>query len=279
MWIGHWLDVDSPLYAQHPEWRVYSNDGSVFNGGVPQIGIMSLNSGFKQYMLKQLIGVKQRTGLDGFFMDSYHNLVFSPINHRSPDKAPQVEALLDYQVQLQKAGVQFHIETQGIFGVSLNWFHLRRDKFRRKGGVEDFFGQEYTLKNMLPCIKSEWLRDGLVTDDFLYRATACGSPLRVEADLPYPRAVAFPDYAYTRRLGDVNKEYNQVCACMGKRRLLEADRGVEWTNRRNNTVVLFAYKPFDYPAQGKVHDVTAGHPIDTRNGSFRTKKYHTYLIG
>ncbi|GEM_PF-6279917 len=278
IWIGHWLDIDSPLAIGHPEWKVYNNDGSPFTGGPPMNSVMSMNTDFRKYVLKQYLGFKKRTGLDGFFLDSYHNLVFSPINYGVLDKAPQVDAVIDYQVRLQKAGAQMLIESQGIFGVSLNWFHPGKEKFKRKGAFEDFFGQEYTLKNMLPCIKAEWIRDGIITDDFIYRTTACGSPIRIEIDFQYPAPIEFPDYAYTGRLGAVNQEYNQVHEYMQKRRLLESDRGVEWTNSKDDAVVLFAFKVFTFPARDDVYDVTVGKTVSVSNGKFRTEKYHTYRI-
>jgi hypothetical protein len=277
IWIGAWVDIDAPLYKEHPEWAVRTPAGEPFSGDYLGFSVMSYNTPFKAWLLEQILGVKARVGLDGFFLDSYHNLQFQPISYADPLRAPQMDALIDYQVQLQQAGSKLLIETQGIFGISLNWFHPSALPFRRKGGLELLRGQEYTLKNMQPCVNNKWLSEGMIPEDFLYRATACGSPLRIEMDHQYPEPIEFPDGIFAGMLERVNHEYNRVCPYMQKRCLLEDDQGVEWTNSTDATKVLFAFADFAYPATGKVDDVTSGRTF-TCEGSLQAEQFHTYIL-
>ncbi|HUT10474.1 MAG TPA: putative glycoside hydrolase [Thermoguttaceae bacterium] len=276
-WMGRWVDTDAPLCKEHPEWLLRTATGDIFNGGYPTFAVMCLNTPFKQWLLDQLLGTMKRTGLDGFFLDSYHNLFFQPINYADPAKTPQMEALIDLQVQLQRAGAKIMIETQGIFGISLNWFAPASMPFHRKGGLEGVYGQEYTLKNMHPCINSTWLTQGLIPDAFLYRATACGSPIRVETEHGYPEPIRFPDQAYAGMLGRVNREYNRVHTLMEKRRLLEDDLGVEWTNGSDDRKVLFAFADFPCATAGRVEDITSGRTFASVR-VFSAERFHTYVV-
>lgn len=279
IWVCAHISRLSPLIKKHPEWITYDRNNNPLVAHVhPSIYILDYNSGYRDYFKQQMLKIKKECGIDGIFIDSYHNLNFQPINYADTKMPTNMDSLIKFQKDMRAAGLKIMIETQGIFGTSLNWLNRGFVKLDSMKGLEHTF-----YKNMF-CVNTEWLEDGSVDEEYCYRATANNCPVRVETDFSdHTMDFIFPEKVFDKvSLGRINNDYQAVKNRMVRRRTLTSDRGVEWMDEyRKKVRVLFAFKNFKYEASPgvKIFDVTEGKKIDVSEKYVNVKKFHTYKIG
>ena len=276
VWVLGAVSRLSPMHAGHPDWICYDRNGQPTAGLFhPLLYCMDYNSGWADYFAETLLGLREECGFDGLFVDSYHNLNFQPLNYFDPALRSNMPGLIAWQTRLREAGLGFMIETQGIFGVSLNWLDRGLLKTEAQAGVEHSF-----YKNMV-CLKTPGLLDGTMDEAFCYRATANHAPVRLETDFSTPEELVFPEEAWTGFLARINHDYLAVSDRMIRRTTLARDRGVEWRDeRRERALALWSYADFSYPvAPGvQVYDVTAGEAVAVKRGRAAVRRFHTYRL-
>ncbi len=276
VWVLGAVSRLSPMHHGHPDWVCYDRNGQPTAGLFhPTLYCMDYNSGWADYFAETILGLRDECGFDGLFVDSYHNLSFQPINYHDPRLRTNMPGLIAWQKRLREAGLGFMTETQGIFGVSLNWLDRGRLKTEAQTGVEHTF-----YKNMV-CVKTPWMESGRIDEAFCYRAAANNGPMRVETDFNALEEVVFPDEAWTGFLARINHDYLNVRDRMIRRTTLRRDRGVEWRDdRRERPLSLWSFADFSYPvAPGvRIYDVTAGEEVPVKRGKAAVQRFHTYRL-
>jgi len=276
VWFLGMVSRESPMHAGHPDWVCLDRNGKPTMGiEYPTLCCMDYNSGWADYFAERVLAIQEKCGIDGIFIDSYHNLNFQPINYADEKLRTNMPALVEWQRRLRKAGLGIMIETQGIFGTSLNWL----DRGHRK--TEANRGLEHTLYKNMACIKTDWILSGRIDESFCYRATANNGPIRLETDFWELEEVTFPREAWEGFLARINHDYQAVRDRMIRRRTLSADRGVEWLDTdRKQVRVLFSFADFSYaPPPGlRVFDVTDGCDVPVADGKTAVRTHHTYRL-
>lgn len=276
VWVLGAVSRLSPMHQGHPEWICLDRSGyPVAAAAHPTLYCMDYNSGWADYFAERLLAIKEECGIDGLFIDSYHNLNFQPINYADPELRTNMPGLIAWQRRMREAGLGTMIETQGIFGTSLNWLDRGHLKTEAQAGVEHTF-----YKNMV-CIKTPWIQSGRIDESFCYRATANNAPVRLETDFNVPEDLVFPQDAWESFLARINHDYLAVGDRMIRRRTLSDDRGVEWMDKgRERVLALWSFADFAYPVpEGmQVFEVTEGQELEVRNGHTQVQRFHTYRL-
>ncbi|NLB70054.1 MAG: hypothetical protein GX804_10330, partial [Lentisphaerae bacterium] len=132
-WFSFQLSQNAPIWKEHPEWLVHQANGSPWNASYRELWAGKMTTEYADWIEQQILAVKEDTGIDGIFWDSYQNLGVTCIDWASPDKTPQAEAIWRLQALLQKEGFFQTCEVVTPFGVSqVALFGFDDDKFRRR---------------------------------------------------------------------------------------------------------------------------------------------------
>ena len=256
-WLAsaHLSDI-SPLFTEHPDWIVKTASGGNLKCGYPEISGVSLRSGWKEYQLKRLKSIRENTGLDGFWQDSYLTFGINAVNYAEKNPSPQVDELIDLQAKLQKYGYILLIEGMGPFGLT-GW------------GMP-----EGCLLAPGLAYKNSFLLTEILPGFDYYRLLANKTVVSV----PYEKIKN--NQKLIDEIARANNDYNTVYEMMGKRTLL-GENGVEWKNTKNKDTIIFSFKAFEYKCTntGKVTDVTMNREVSVNvNGSILMEPLHTYWL-
>ncbi len=228
----------SPVWTAHPEWRGHAI-------GVPYDGLLLpldlSRADARDYVLQKLQVVRD-AGLDGLWLDSYHNFAIESYRLEGGTRIPQVNEALDLQKQLQNMGFVLYIEGLSPYGLTCSamkgdrftnsydgaeWralntgFHLEeKDRFNERGNSigSDLTGVDYL----------KWL--------------AWRGPLAVESkvlgdNVPWANFTA-GELAMLRHLNGI---YNASIDGMGTLdEVLPTNQGVRW--RSANGWLLYAFE-------------------------------------
>jgi hypothetical protein len=267
---GH-LYYTSPILADNPGWLAKNPDGTNYSWSYTDLLMSSFKTGYRTYALNSLKALKDDTGLDAFWCDSY-GPAFTLINYAEAVPTPQVQELISFEKELQDYGYMILFEGVGPFGLSSH------------GALtKTFFDKEYLLyKAPFMCVSK---LDFVSYEDFYrtldyYKYLANKSPLMMYYNF------LRNDPALIAKYRQGNKDYNTVSHLMETRRVLANDNGVEyngveWSNKQNTDIILFSYQSFSYTAAEAIEilDVTENETITADvNDAFTTLPYHTYWI-
>jgi hypothetical protein len=122
-WTNNDQALSSPLNraerADGRGWFVLLEDTRQKYGGA-YMGCMSvLDMAFpeaRDYFVKSHIQIKEQTGMDCFFFDSFYNLGFMPINYANVKPRTMWRGLLQAWRELQEAGINLATESFGPWG-------------------------------------------------------------------------------------------------------------------------------------------------------------------
>ncbi len=271
------LSNSSPLLQQHPDWLMWSRDGTPEVSTYGDIVGTSLRSGFYEYAVGQFEKIHQNTGFDGFWIDSF--LTFGILEDYSrPHPVPQLDRTLAMQRALWKMGMtQILIEGCGPFGVSTGAYGAeaierggpdeQAEGYRR---FERIRGREYGL--------FRYMADMLVEPQSYYR-TLASKGVVIVFSLNMLNRLSEAEQA---QIAQANADYNQMLDRMETRHLIATGdtwQGVSWTKSGSNDVVVFAFETFHVPLLpgATVLDITDGLMLKP-GGDLNTASMHTYLI-
>lgn len=271
---GH-LWCESSIFKAHPDWELRGRDGNPPTTYCwPTLRGVNLTTPYSDYFVDSVRGLRERTGLDGLWLDSYAS--FTHFIQTDDPQFPQRqgEALWRLHGRLHQLGLVTYVEgnaCNGIKSVNFPW----------NGDAEDpAFADPATLEDCSPYTGpgsgpgTEAKAAHLAEGDHYYRLLAhkCCVFVYRDAYRELPGAL--------ERIGQANRDYNAVVNWMQRRVVLPDDQGVQW-NSQGVAKVLFAFNDFQYQLPGLewATDVTTGQQLDGLNGVLRAKKQHTYLLG
>lgn len=257
-----YLANNSPLLKEHPDWIV---DGeSRFSG----LTCVRWTPEYQDYFLKRAKSIRDNTGLDGLWMDSFSH-AFDRVE--LTDTTPQANGFLKVVSELQKYGYIIYSEAMSPFGLFSAEMHLA-NVVREKGHEHYAYGtSRYYIGPPNPLDFP-----GRVPLDevnfFKYYANKAAMILEHDR-IKENREIEL-------NLKKLNHGYNRTIDFMEKRHLLSKDRGVEWRNSKNDDLILFAYTCFSYKVEKNriVYEVRPEGLEKTGEDTFTTKPSSIYWI-
>ena len=253
-----------------------------------------MRSGFRDHLMDRIKAIREQTGLDGVFWDSYQNTGLTNIEWNAPDKAPHAEEIWRFQAELQQAGLEQRCETVTVFGISnIGMYGFDNDKtswsFRRRPW-------EHLIENdeafaWLDTSPSAFTSDFFSADKlsptcyFWLMAHRCiptqeGFPWgpehkgkKVPSGGPrLPGKDIAEDYARCNHL------YNAALPHMHRLRVTEGGKYTLWLDENNDPAVLWAFQDAPAPCTGPVRDLETGKAL-AADGTLALQAGHVYLLG
>ena len=228
----------------------------------------SQRSGYFDYAIQEYRRTHADLGYDGIWQDSFLTFGVLP-DFREKQPSPTLLESVAMQQEFWRLGMtEVHIEGCGPLGLSTGGFAHEPPI---PADLEPIREREYGLYS--------YVVDNFPDPEVYYRTLASGGVIAF-ANL---RELAKISPDQVDRIIRANFDYLAVMDRMQHRRLLGVGAqwlGVEWSNDRDNAIVLFSFRSFDYSVSSgtPVKDVTTGESF-VAAGDFPTSPFHTYLIG
>lgn len=109
------LSDQAPLLASNPGWRGYPVRDDLYNGMLIPLDLSQ--PAVRDHVMQKLQAVKN-AGLDGLWLDSYHNFAIEVYHPNGTARLPQVEEVLSLQKQIQDLGLVTYVEGMTPYGIS-----------------------------------------------------------------------------------------------------------------------------------------------------------------
>jgi len=262
----------SPVWEEHPEFVVPGRDGQRARTYFSPWGWPGyLPGGFAEFTIERLVDARQRTGLDGLWMDSYSSASHLLTTEPFALSVHQADALLPWQAALEAAGFYTYCEgsPHAIGYPSTSGWRPPEDPSRVRPETYYKFGL-YLQQAYVDQVGSvaRFLADAEMRWYYRFLANRCCPIL----DMGH----FGQDTASIELIAQANHDFNAVSDLMVTRRLLAA--GVEWSAEAGRAVFAFEDMRYPVPEGTAVRDVTEGRDLAGRNGKVRLEAYHTYRV-
>ncbi len=259
----------NPWTRAHLSWISRYINGRQFGSGYDCMCGLDVNrDDAYRYVIETCRGVIERTGLDGFFWDSYVDAWLEVVSPWDLKMKPAFERVAQMTAELQKICRYFVVEAQGVWSRPVVGNGI--------AGPSVLEGCQYANYGRFFGDFDPNRPDIL---DFYFRNLAYGAGSVMGCEF-LDKVLA--NRSLAEGLTRVNTDYMAVREYMGKRRLLEGDPGVEWTSADGQHMVFFAFRDGRYqPGQRftEVKCVTKGEPVPPRrDGSLDVSAGNTYLL-
>lgn len=287
-WFGMQFSKHSPLWREHPEWLLREANGDPWDGNYGSLWCGRVRSPFGAYLEQTVKKVKDDTGLDAIFWDSYQNLGVTCVDWQGPDKAPQAEEIWAMQGELQRYGFKQRAEVVTIFGVSqVAMYGFAADTFRRRLWSD-------TLRNddafvLLDCSPAYFTSGDPFTAEKLnpqhyfwlagYRAIPIMSarPWGAPTDSSHA-GVSLPGGVLAEEYAKVNHLYNAALPFMHRLRVTEGGKYALWLDKEDKPAVVWAFQDADVPFSGPFADLQSKEQRSAK-GKFAATAGSVYLLG
>ena len=294
-WFGMEFNAKSPLWKDHPEWVLREANGDPWDGNYGDLQCGRFRSEFGQYMVDAIRKIKDQTGLDGIFWDSYQNLGVTCVDWQAPDKAPQAEEIWRFQAELQRYGLRQQCEVITIFGISnVGMFGFDDGEGHGMGiyrrSWDDFVqgDQAFAYIDGAPCFLSgEPFTPERLSPERYFWLMGHRSVPTIEACPwgPEHKGKAIPVDGPRLPGGDLAEEYaqqnhlyNAAVPHMHRLRLTEGGRYTLWLNENGQPSVIWAFQDAQADCTGPVTDLNTGQTCDA-GGTLTLQAGHVYLLG
>ncbi len=237
IWVAGHLHREAPVWKHHPEWIVRRPDLGLWDGHYGVIHSISLiEPSAQDWVFDDLKLLREETGVDGIWFDSWTNLCMGAVNWQRADRGPNAPGLLQLIGRLGQIGYELMIECMSPLGVS-SWGNLKHEELR---------GREALLLNSnLRYYINDWLGEDGISRDQYFRSLAARAPFGVwmheYMGRPEPFPVALPDW-----FASLTRDFNAVVNTMEKRILYST--GALWLDSNGVPAVWFAFSR-DIPEQ------------------------------
>lgn len=276
-WFGPGeLSTKSPVLKEHPEFVLKGREGRpVTTYSWPDVTAVDLTGPWIDYALSHLRHIREATGLDGFWLDSYVNFTHAISCATRELEIAQAAALPRYHAEIQELGYITYTESSSDFGIKGNGLQVGGlDSPDPNWPVPEDFVDTSPYTGSWSTDNEVRLAEGLAEGDryFRYLANKC-------APLIYWRR--FRDRAdWLQKLATANLAYDSVVQHLDQRQLLPDDRGVKWISADGQTRVFFAYRAqsLAVPAGAKLLRMPEMKPASVSNGSCQLEAGSVWLL-
>ncbi len=231
VWIAGHLHREAPIFKEHPDWMVRRADHGIWDAHYGVIQSLSFaEQAAQDWMFEDLKLLREQTGVDGLWFDSFTNLCMGAVNWQRPDRAPNGPAVLEFLGRLSELGYDFMIECMSALGVS-SWGNLK---------TSELVGQEALLLNSnLRYYVGDWSGEDGITRDLYFRSLAARGPLGVWAHEFMERAEPFP-IPLPDWFQPLTCAFKAAAPFMAHRKLFPS--GALWSNASDQPSVWFAFE-------------------------------------
>ena len=266
----------TPLFEQRPEFLLKGRDGKPPTTYCwPDITGVDLTGPWFEYAIGKLRGIRERTGLGGFWLDSYTNFTHGVKCATRELEIAQGDALIRFHAAIQQLGYITYTEASSDFGIKANGLPVggldsptpswpAPDELYDTSPYAGSWKEEYELQ----------LAEGFVRDGWYFKALA-------NRCVPFVHWRRFRDKpAWQRELAAANRAYNAAVPYMHVRQLLPDGAGVLWTSADGKVQILFAFtsQTMDLPDR-KVVLLPDATPVEaTEAGRFGLQAGKAYAL-
>jgi len=209
---------------------------------------IDLNTPMYDYLIENIKGVCERTGITGWLMDSYSNLSWWQVDYAGGTMKPQFEKMAGIYSELTNAGQYCMPEALVAFSNHSSLHQFTGDMYDG-----DLLGYSYSTNMSLPLLdasnlngaKTETLMlTGDLPIDLMFR---CLSHRRAPISSFHHVARDQWDEESTEELKRVFRTYKALRDRMVHRTVLHEDQGVIYTGGEGDQGIYFAYQNIDLP--------------------------------
>ena len=276
VWTNNDQALSSPINASERDekgWFVRLEDCRLKYGGAYACVFSVLDMAepaARQYFVDSHIKIKEQTGIDALFFDSFYNLGFMPVNYRQRRPRTMWRGLLQAFKQLQDAGFNMVIESFGPFGQPGHGHPSSYCMDTVFACYRVGMGNDYTtVPTANPMFKG--IPDSPTADFFcLAHKAGLASVYLVKGD---KRIDQIWTDAQKRQLA----VYHQVLPDLCTRYLQEDGRSVLWLNQDKSKATVWNFVDRDVKLAGTVADLTDGREL-ARSAGYRLQAQHVYAI-
>jgi len=267
--LGH-LAKSSPLVEANPEWVVKNPDGTPYDWGYPDIVCLSARSGWGDYALRALRTLRDKTGVDGFWLDSHWNFGLEPINYAERTPVPQFDRFVEMEAELMRMGYFLIVESRrSPFGLSGQGADMTFSELAEYPRVARFC---YKTSPMVCATKRA--RETLAQIGYFKLLSFKATPIIFFHD------ALLDDTPFRAEVARANKAYNRVHDLMDIAHILPDDAGVEWFDRETRKRVIWTFRGMKFRLERgeTVSDVLSGKIIARTAGEVPLPARGTFLI-
>lgn len=267
-----WWEGD--ILKQHPEREIKGVNGQPPTGYCwPTLRGMDLTGDQWQYWIDSVRGIRQRTGLDGLWLDSYCSFTHFITTPDPEFPLRQGDALFRLHRELHRLGMVTYVEGNAVYGIKSVGLPCAHDD---QG--QPVFPAPETSYDTSPYYGPASAQDEVMYAQYLgsgdhyyrYLANKCCPFIYYERMQEVPGAL--------ERVAAANRDYNAVVQYMERRLLLPEGHGVLWLYQ-GKPRVLFAFTAGNVALPGVVTatEVRSGRNIAC-SGRLRLSPATTYLL-
>jgi len=233
---GH-LWSNAPLLKEHPEFLLKGRGNEPpTTYSWPDVTGVDLSGPWFDYAIDKLRGIRERTGLGGFWLDSYINFTHNVKCATRELEIKQADSLARFHSRIHQLGYVTYTEASSNFGIKSNGLPVSGlDSPAPNWPAAEEFADTSPYAGEWKEGMELRLAEGLMQGDryFRYIANKC---------IPFIYWRRFRDHSsWIEKTGAANKAYNAVVQFMDKRKLLPEDKGVLWTSDDGKVEVVFAF--------------------------------------
>jgi hypothetical protein len=276
IWTNNDQALSSPVNSSERDdkgWYVLLEDARMKYGGA-YAGCMSVldfaNPDALNYFIDSHLKIKEETGVNAFFFDSFYNLGFMPINYRNCSPRTMWKGLLTMVKSFQDNGINLEIESFGPFGKPCHGHP-----------------STYNMDTIFICY-----RVGLGND---YTTVPTNNPIVVQKDVSLP--ADFYSLAHKAGLASgglfnsdkvridqrwtpdhvrMLKTYHDNLEAMHTRYLQEDGLAVIWHNADKTQAIIWNFTDRNVKLPGVVTNMTTGEKLT--GGEYSVKTNNIYSV-
>lgn len=224
----------------------------------------------RKYYIEAHLKVAEETGLAGFYIDSFYNLFFMPVNFKRGYPTTMWREALEVLKTWQEAGLGIYIESFGPFGQP---GHGHPASYNAQNIFACYYvglGNGYTTIPVPGSISTENIKHDVA---FIYYQCAHKVPPKLDLFVDGKRLDEFygPEH---RRVLD---EYHNYLDRLYTRYLQEDGLSVIWHNETGNEATLWNFVDRQAALPGTVTDLTSGEELPAQ-AVYSLQATHTYAI-
>ncbi len=264
------LSQDSPIFAEKQAWLLQGPGGAPpTTYSWPTVRACRMSAGWMDYALAQYRAIRDATGLDCLWLDSYHNYTLRPRFTSNEIAIEQARDLFAYHGELSRMGYRISTEATGTMGIPAPGMPVAGD-----ATDEPALPDPTTRYRLSSHLGSPAAREAVLDPAYYFRLLANQAPPMVSWLMLRER----PDVH--EAIARANRAYTAVVEQMIERTTLADGCGVEWRDPAAGARVLFAYEAFRHPCEGatQVRDVTDDRDVALDEGAFAAEPMHVYLL-
>lgn len=278
MWTGGHVSYSAEINGDHRAeggkcWYIAMNDTRTKYGGAYTNVCSTLdwnNAEAREYFVKTHRQIMEETGLEGYYIDSFYNLWFMPVDFKTGHPKTIWRAGLEIMKQLQDAGCGWYIESFGPFGQP---GHGHPASYNIQNSFISYYvglGNGYVT---VP-VPGVTIKDNMQHEPgFLFFLYAQKVPASLRVFINNTRIDKFYGDEHRR----VIREYTQLLDGMHTRFLQEDGQAVIWHNEQRTVAQVWSMVDRRVALPGTVVDVSSGTELPAAQ-AYDLKASHVYLV-